>query len=77
MLLGAVLAFGVMWPAIGRQAGIWYPAGLSERDFSGLYGYKVSTLISILSVLSTARFQHSDRCHEYCLPRQHVAVHRI
>lgn len=47
MLLGAVLAFGVMWPAIGRQAGIWYPAGLTERDFSGLYGYKVSTLISI------------------------------
>lgn len=41
MLLGAVLAYGVMWPAIAREAGVWYPAGLKERDFSGLYGYKV------------------------------------
>ena len=44
MLLGAVLAYGVMWPAIAREAGTWYPAGLKERDFSGLYGYKVRRL---------------------------------
>jgi len=44
MLLGAVLAYGVMWPAIAREAGNWYPAGLKERDFSGLYGYKVRRL---------------------------------
>ncbi|KAK9831441.1 hypothetical protein WJX81_005019 [Elliptochloris bilobata] len=47
MLLGAVLAFGVMWPAIAAKAGDWYPAGLKERDFSGLYGYKVFFAVAV------------------------------
>lgn len=32
------------------EAGTWYPAGLKEHDFSGLYGYKVSAPLVLLIV---------------------------
>ena len=30
-----------MWPLISLHEGDWFPAGLSSRDFRGLFGYKV------------------------------------
>lgn len=42
MLLGAIFSWGVLWPFISKQEGVWYPAGLDRSDFKGLYGYKVN-----------------------------------
>lgn len=43
MLLGAILTWGWLWPYIDGRAGEWYPEGLKEHDFKGLFGYKVSS----------------------------------
>ena len=41
LMFGAILSWGIMWPLLTRQAGNWYPAGLQDGDFRGLFGYKV------------------------------------
>ena len=42
MMLGSILTWGFLWPYIDAKAGYWYPVGLKEHDFRGLFGYKVS-----------------------------------
>lgn len=42
LLLGAVLSWGLMWPLIGEQKGVWFPEQLPESSMKSLNGYKVS-----------------------------------
>lgn len=44
MMWGAIASWGIMWPLLTKKEGDWYPAGLSEGDFRGLFGYKASFL---------------------------------
>ncbi|KAH9543048.1 hypothetical protein CY35_13G041700 [Sphagnum magellanicum] len=48
LLLGAILSWGLMWPLIRNPQGDWYPAGLAETNFKGLYGYKVFIAIALI-----------------------------
>ncbi|KAL3688951.1 hypothetical protein R1sor_015260 [Riccia sorocarpa] len=49
LIFGAVISWGIMWPLIRRREGEWYQAGLDEnRDFRGLFGYKVFIFIAII-----------------------------
>lgn len=48
VLLGAVVAWGLMWPLISNHEGDWYPTGLKETDFRGLYSYKVFIAIAVI-----------------------------
>lgn len=41
MLLGAIISWGILWPELTKKAGDWYPAGLTSKNFKGLFGYKV------------------------------------
>ena len=34
------MSWGIMWPLLTDKEGDWYPAGLSDGDFRGLFGYK-------------------------------------
>lgn len=43
MMLGAILTWGFLWPYIDGKSGDWFPAGLREHDFKGLFGYKVTS----------------------------------
>eukprot|EP00884_Botryococcus_braunii_P021600 jgi/Botrbrau1/8123/Bobra.0308s0016.1 len=47
MMAGAIVSWGIMWPLINTQGGKWFPEGLSERDFRGLFGYKVFLAMAI------------------------------
>lgn len=49
LLSGAVMTWGILWPYIGTKEGDWYPAGKSEHDFSGLFGYKVFITIALFT----------------------------
>ncbi|KAL2631050.1 hypothetical protein R1flu_015736 [Riccia fluitans] len=49
LIFGSVISWGLMWPLIRRREGNWYPAGLDEnRDFRGLFGYKVFIFVAII-----------------------------
>ncbi|KAL3687280.1 hypothetical protein R1sor_013589 [Riccia sorocarpa] len=48
VLFGALFAWGALWPLINTRQGDWFPAGLAETDFKGLYGYKVFIAISLV-----------------------------
>ncbi|KAL1820121.1 hypothetical protein ACET3Z_014990 [Daucus carota] len=48
LLLGAIISWGFLWPFVSQHAGDWYPAGLENHDFKGLYGYKVFISISLI-----------------------------
>lgn len=41
LMWGAVISWGVMWPLLAKKEGDWYPAGIQDGDFRGLFGYKV------------------------------------
>ena len=43
MMLGAILSWGILWPYIDGKAGDWFPVGLKEHDFKGLFGYQVTS----------------------------------
>ncbi|MEW5304363.1 MAG: hypothetical protein WDW36_006976 [Sanguina aurantia] len=47
MLLGAMLSWCYLWPLISSKEGDWYPAGLGDKSFSGLLGYKVFIMVSV------------------------------
>ncbi|KAK9836321.1 hypothetical protein WJX81_005210 [Elliptochloris bilobata] len=47
MMVGAITSWGIMWPLIRGMAGHWYPAGLNEKDFNGLFGYQVFIAIAV------------------------------
>lgn len=42
MMWGAIMSWGIMWPMLAKKEGDWYPAGLTDGDFRGLFGYKVT-----------------------------------
>ncbi|KAK8593103.1 hypothetical protein V6N12_045190 [Hibiscus sabdariffa] len=48
ILLGAIISWGFLWPFISARAGDWYPSGLENTDFKGLYGYKVSIAVALI-----------------------------
>ncbi|KAL9689562.1 hypothetical protein QQ045_009949 [Rhodiola kirilowii] len=48
VLFGAILSWGILWPIISTHAGEWYPSGLENNDFKGLYGYKVFISIALI-----------------------------
>ncbi|KAI3776863.1 hypothetical protein L1987_46653 [Smallanthus sonchifolius] len=48
VLFGAIISWGLLWPFITTHAGDWYPAGLDQDDFKGLYGYKVFIAIALI-----------------------------
>lgn len=48
LLLGGIISWGLMWPLIEKNEGHWYPAGLGESNFQGLYGYKVFVAIALI-----------------------------
>jgi hypothetical protein len=50
LLFGAVLTWGFLWPWIAQKEGSWYPSGLDEHAFGGLFGYKVFITLSLLMV---------------------------
>ena len=56
MMLGSILSWGILWPYIDGKAGDWYPVGLREHDFKGLFGYQVTSPSPYLtaSLISTA-----------------------
>lgn len=43
LLFGAVLSWGLIWPLIGDQKGVWFPRTLPESSMKSLDGYKVSS----------------------------------
>ncbi|CAM6100867.1 unnamed protein product [Calypogeia fissa] len=45
---GGLLSWALMWPLIATKAGDWFPDGLGESDFKGLYGYKVFIAIALV-----------------------------
>ncbi len=47
MMWGAIVSWGIMWPLLAKKEGIWFPAGLTDGDFRGLFGYKVSHLLLV------------------------------
>ena len=48
LMFGAVISWGIMWPLLTAKAGDWYPQGLQDVDFRGLFGYKVSLCHTLL-----------------------------
>ncbi|ONK58855.1 uncharacterized protein A4U43_C08F430 [Asparagus officinalis] len=48
LLLGAVLSWGVMWPLIREEKGVWFPATISESSMESLQGYKVFISIALI-----------------------------
>ncbi|KAL3688954.1 hypothetical protein R1sor_015263 [Riccia sorocarpa] len=49
VMFGAIVSWGLMWPLIGDREGDWYQAGLKpNRDFRGLFGYKVFISIAVI-----------------------------
>ncbi|KAG6556206.1 hypothetical protein Mapa_002147 [Marchantia paleacea] len=48
VVFGALLSWGFMWPLINTREGDWFPSGLGQSDFKGLYGYKVFIAIALV-----------------------------
>lgn len=68
MMLGSILTWGILWPYIDGKAGEWYPVGLREHDFKGLFGYKV-----IVYEIMPA-YASNGSCKEYTLKVHDVQV---
>ncbi|KAG2660228.1 hypothetical protein PVAP13_1KG414700 [Panicum virgatum] len=50
-LLGAILSWGILWPLISKRKGDWYPADVTERSMTGLYGYKHPSFLCIALIM--------------------------
>ncbi|GJR67534.1 oligopeptide transporter OPT superfamily protein, partial [Tanacetum coccineum] len=48
LMFGAVVSWGIMWPLIGRNKGVWYPNGLPESSMKSLNGYKAFISIALI-----------------------------
>ncbi|KAL8095682.1 hypothetical protein AgCh_036901 [Apium graveolens] len=57
LLFGAVISWGLMWPLIGEQKGVWFPKTLPESSMKSLDGYKV--FISIALILGDGVYNFS------------------
>ena len=58
MMLGAILSWGILWPYIDGKAGDWFPDGLKEHDFKGLFGYQVTSSLPCPTPLPPSRALH-------------------
>ncbi|XP_024317716.1 metal-nicotianamine transporter YSL2 isoform X2 [Brachypodium distachyon] len=47
-LFGAILSWGIMWPLISKQKGIWYPANVPETSMTSLFGYKSFMCVALI-----------------------------
>ena len=48
LLIGGILSWGIMWPAIEAKKGDWYKADLPASSLHGIQGYRVCSSIYIL-----------------------------
>ncbi|XVE66331.1 hypothetical protein DITRI_Ditri08aG0071500 [Diplodiscus trichospermus] len=48
LLVGAIISWGIMWPAIESKKGIWYSADISPSSLHGIQGYKVFIAIAMM-----------------------------
>ncbi|WCJ40038.1 YELLOW STRIPE like 7 [Euphorbia peplus] len=48
LLLGAIISWGIMWPAIEAKKGIWYSSHLSASSLHGIQGYRVFIAIATM-----------------------------
>ncbi|XP_043695677.1 probable metal-nicotianamine transporter YSL7 [Telopea speciosissima] len=48
VLIGGIIAWGIMWPLIETKKGDWYPASLKETSLHGLQGYRVFISIALI-----------------------------
>ncbi|KAL6565469.1 putative metal-nicotianamine transporter ysl7 [Orobanche hederae] len=55
LLIGAIIAWGVMWPWVQSKQGDWYPKNLPSSSLHGLQGYKV--FLAIAMILGDGLFQ--------------------
>ncbi|KAJ4822821.1 hypothetical protein Tsubulata_015823 [Turnera subulata] len=54
LLIGAILSWGIMWPAIEAKKGIWYSASVSGSSLHGIQGYRI--FIAIATMLGDGLF---------------------
>jgi hypothetical protein len=67
MMLGSIITWGFLWPYIDSKAGAWFPAGLNEHDFSGLFGYKACSLAPRSCPLHSTHLRRSQQCCKHDL----------
>ncbi|KAK1385448.1 putative metal-nicotianamine transporter YSL7 [Heracleum sosnowskyi] len=48
LLLGGILSWGIMWPAIEAKKGDWYNADLPASSLHGIQGYRVFIAIAMM-----------------------------
>ncbi|KAL8100542.1 putative metal-nicotianamine transporter YSL7 [Apium graveolens] len=48
LLLGGILSWGIMWPAIEAKKGDWYNADLPASSLHGIQGYRVFLAIAMM-----------------------------
>ncbi|KAL1832658.1 hypothetical protein ACET3Z_002309 [Daucus carota] len=48
LLIGGILSWGIMWPAIEAKKGDWYKADLPASSLHGIQGYRVFIAISMM-----------------------------
>lgn len=47
MLVGTILSSAIMLPYIESKKGVWYNAFYKENSMMGIYGYKVTMLLTL------------------------------
>ena len=65
LMFGSIISWGIMWPLISNKAGDWYPAGLQDGDFRGLFGYKVGPGVLLPCW---------QPCHQACVQRVAISL---
>ncbi|KAF4396811.1 hypothetical protein F8388_004779 [Cannabis sativa] len=48
LLIGAIISWGIMWPLIELNKGIWYRSDLSPTSLHGIQGYRVFIAIAMM-----------------------------
>lgn len=81
-LLGAILSWGIMWPLISKQKGIWYPANIPETSMTSMFGYKSFMCVALIMGDGLYRFikvtgttakslhEQSNRQHDNRVPNE-------
>ncbi|XP_050374885.1 probable metal-nicotianamine transporter YSL7 [Argentina anserina] len=48
LLVGAILSWGIMWPLIEKQKGVWYSTDIPASSLHGIQGYRVFIAIAMM-----------------------------
>ncbi|GKV11557.1 hypothetical protein SLEP1_g22805 [Rubroshorea leprosula] len=48
LLIGAIISWGIMWPMIENNKGVWYSADLSPGSLHGIQGYRIFIAIAMM-----------------------------